>query len=193
MKKHGLSYTPEYRAWQQMRLRCTDPGHQAWKDYGGRGITVCPQWMESPQRFLADMGSKPTAAHELDRIDNDRGYEPGNCRWVLRTTNCRNRRSNRGIEHAGERLPLAAWAERVGAAPDVLSRRLAAGWDMATALATPVRAKAPAGMAKHTLKHGCTECGQPTGGTWCKPCANRRNGARARANYDERQALQEAA
>lgn len=176
--KHGLSRTPEYRVWQQMRLRCTDPKHRAWKDYGGRGITVCAQWLSSPQQFMADLGAKPSPAHELDRIDNARGYEPGNCRWALRTVNCRNRRSNRLIEHEGESLALVAWAERAAIDPGVLARRLNSGWGIAVALATPIRPKAVAGQAKKLLRRACAECGGSTGATLCKPCANRRNGAK---------------
>jgi ribosomal protein S16 len=141
LRKHGLSYTPEYRAWQQMRLRCTDPKHAAWPDYGGRGITVCDAWLDSPQQFLADMGTKPTPQHELDRKDNAGPYSPSNCRWVVRAVNCRNRRSNRLIEHAGETLPMAAWAERTGINKYALQKRLAAGWSAEKALTTPVRPK----------------------------------------------------
>lgn len=189
--KHGLSRTPEYRAWQTMRLRCTEPTNPAWPGYGGRGITVCTEWLNDPAAFLRDLGQKPTPKHELDRVDNDRGYEPGNCRWVLRKFNCRNRRSNRLIEHGGETLPLVAWAERFGLRPDTLDGRLAAGWSMHAALTLPARARMPNGQAKATLKRACLECGATTGGTWCKPCANRRNGALA--NYAERAALRRAA
>ena len=92
--KHGLSYAPECRAWQTMRLRCTVPTNPRYADYGGRGIKVCERWLSSPQAFIDDMGPKPSPKHELDRIDNDRGYEPGNCRWATRKENDRNRRSN---------------------------------------------------------------------------------------------------
>jgi hypothetical protein len=143
--KHGLSYTPEYRAWQQMRLRCTDPNHEAWSSYGGRGITVCQRWLDSPAAFLADMGRKPSPAHELDRRDNDRGYEPGNCRWVLRPVNCRNRRSSRLLTHNGETLAVVAWSERTGINAAALLKRLDAGWAVDRALTTPVRHKAPNG------------------------------------------------
>ncbi|MFB3910461.1 MAG: hypothetical protein ACE15D_18885 [Candidatus Eisenbacteria bacterium] len=145
--KHGESYSLEYRAWQQMRLRCRDPRHAAYPNYGGRGITVCDRWFGSVENFIADMGRKPSSSHELDRINNDRGYEPGNCRWVLRSINDRNRRSNRMLDFRGERLALVEWCERLGMPRDTVRKRLESGWSAADALTTKVRAKRPNGSA----------------------------------------------
>ena len=103
---HGLSAMVEYRAWQTMRQRCTVRTHPRFATYGGRGITLCAGWLLSPEAFVADMGPKPTLRHELDRKNNDQGYwcgkceecarlgRPPNCRWVTRSQNDRNRRSN---------------------------------------------------------------------------------------------------
>lgn len=145
--KHGLSYTPEYRAWQTMRLRCHDSSNARFADYGGRGIAVCERWRNSVEAFIADMGPKPSPKHEIDRIDNNRGYEPGNCRWVLRSENDRNRRSNRMLTFRGETLALVAWCERLGLPTDTVAKRLGAGWSVEQALETPVRPKAPNGTA----------------------------------------------
>lgn len=145
-RKHGLSYAPEYRAWQQMRLRCLDPEHAAYASYGGRGITVCDRWREDPAAFIADLGPKPSPKHELDRIDNDKGYEPGNCRWVTRKVNDRNRRSNRFVTFRGETLTIAEWCERLGLPGDTVRWRLSR-WTVEEALTTPVRPKAPNGTA----------------------------------------------
>ena len=87
--KHGLRYTPEYRAWIQMRGRCFNQNSKDYGRYGGRGISICPEW-DSPVRFISDMGLKPSPRHELDRIDNNAGYTPSNCRWTDKTTQMRN-------------------------------------------------------------------------------------------------------
>lgn len=177
--KHGLSYIPEYRCWQTMRLRCHEPSNPAYKDYGARGITVCDRWRDSPENFLADMGPKPSPAHELDRRDNDKGYSPDNCRWVTRSVNDRNRRSNRMIEYMGETHALAHWCERFGISGDTAWRRLAAGWTPDETFTIPVRAKAPNGQALPAARNSCVDCSAPTGGIRCRICENRARPARA--------------
>lgn len=143
--KHGHSYTSEYRVWQTMRLRCHDPKHAAYANYGGRGITVCDRWLNSLENFLADMGPKPTPEHEIDRIDNDKGYCKENCRWVTRKENSRNRRSNRMLEYLGETKTLTEWCEQFDIPRDTVSKRLDAEWSVADALTTPARIKAENG------------------------------------------------
>jgi hypothetical protein len=90
--------SPEYRAWLGMRGRCTNEKLVSWKYYGARGIRVCKRW-DSFECFLADMGTKPTPRHSLDRINNDGNYEPGNCRWATPSQQSRNRRfENVGVK-----------------------------------------------------------------------------------------------
>ena len=74
-----------------MHERCTNPRHKSFKGYGGRGITVCERW-QSFDHFLSDMGLKPTSRHSLDRIDNDGGYRPDNCRWATPIEQAKNQR-----------------------------------------------------------------------------------------------------
>lgn len=171
---HGLSYTSEYRAWQTMRLRCTEPTNPAYVNYGGRGIRVCERWLNSVEAFFSDMGPKPSPQHELDRYpDNNGNYEAGNCRWATRSENDRNRRNNRLIEFCGETLPLVAWAEIYGIGKDTLRKRLNAGWPISEALTVPAREKAPNGQAKSPL-HKCVDCLKLVVRTRCKSCENRR-------------------
>lgn len=132
--KHGLTRTPEYRAWASMKQRCTNPRVRSWSNYGGRGITVCERWSNSFEFFLEDMGPRPTPAHSLDRIDNDGHYEPGNCRWATASEQRRNDRNNRPITFAGETLPLIQWAQRTGITARTIGDRLDRGWPVERAL-----------------------------------------------------------
>ncbi|HFJ9368552.1 hypothetical protein [Bacillus pacificus] len=72
--------SPEYNSWHHMKQRCLNPNNDRYKDYGGRGITVCERWLNF-ENFLEDMGEKPSPEHSLDRIDVNGNYEPSNCKW----------------------------------------------------------------------------------------------------------------
>lgn len=87
-----VSRNYRYTAWLGMVRRCTKPEHPAWRWYGGRGISVCRQWLDSFGQFVDDMGERPSRGHSLDRIDNSKGYSPDNCRWATRKQQTRNRR-----------------------------------------------------------------------------------------------------
>lgn len=80
-ERHGMSCTPTYRSWAHMKSRCYDPGCGSYLRYGAKGIGVCDEWRESFTAFYKEMGPRPTREHSIDRIDNSRGYEPGNCKW----------------------------------------------------------------------------------------------------------------
>lgn len=88
--KHGESRSREYYSWRAMMQRCYTPTHVGFKNYGGRGITVCPEWHKFEQ-FLADMGRRPPA-RTLDRVDNEGPYAPSNCRWATASQQNQNRR-----------------------------------------------------------------------------------------------------
>ncbi len=118
--------------------RCCNTKSQAYKDYGARGIKVCPRWQKF-ENFYADMGEPPTPKHQLDRRDNDKGYSKSNCRWVTAKENNRNTRRNHFLIFRGKALPIEAWVERIGISSNVLYRRLALGWSVEKALTSPVK------------------------------------------------------
>lgn len=89
--KHGLSHLPEYAVWKAMRYRCNDSRSGDFPRYGGRGISVCDRWENSFEDFLADMGERPFPKAQIDRIENDGNYEPGNCRWTTAKVNANNK------------------------------------------------------------------------------------------------------
>lgn len=115
----------EYRVWLHINGRCHTPSDTGYHNYGGRGIAVCPEWRDSYERFLADMGRRPSDEHQIDRIDNDGNYEPGNCRWVTFDVQCRNKRTNRWVMLDGEKMILEDAARKLGLtsqAPSVMRR-----------------------------------------------------------------------
>lgn len=90
--KHGGSYLPEYYVWAGMKDRCTNKNNKYFSYYGGRGIKVCEQWNDF-KNFFADMGPRPGNKYSIDRIDENKDYEPGNCRWATKTEQSRHFRT----------------------------------------------------------------------------------------------------
>ncbi len=88
---HGLTKTPAYRTWAAMKNRTTNPKSQDWRYYGGRGITLCKRWHKF-KNFLEDMGERPPHL-TLDRVNNNRGYSPSNCRWATKREQRLNQRA----------------------------------------------------------------------------------------------------
>ena len=135
---HGMSRTPEYQAWLHMKDRCFNPNHKRYSDYGGRGITVCDRWLNL-ENFLADIGSRPSPKHSLDRIDNDGNYCHENCRWATKAEQQNNQRTNRLITIGCVTLTIAQWEKEMGYKQGIIWSRLKDGWSEYKAVMTPVR------------------------------------------------------
>jgi hypothetical protein len=113
--KHGYNrrgkVAPEYFVWREMKSRCENSWHRYFHNYGGRGISLCERWAAF-EAFIEDMGERPSRVHTLERVDNDKGYSPENCKWATRREQAQNTRRNRMITIDGETLCLAEWARR---------------------------------------------------------------------------------
>lgn len=143
---HGESrlgaWTPEYRLYASIKARCYNSNTAAYPRYGGRGIRMCQEWLDSFERFLADVGRRPGPAYSLDRYpDNDGNYEPNNVRWATRIQQSLNRRSNHYLTILGQRLTLSQWAEKSGVPARVIYKRILRGWSPADAISLPPKTR----------------------------------------------------
>lgn len=124
-----------------MKKRCFYSKHKDFKDYGGRGITVCQRWLDSFEAFLEDMGRKPSPEHSLDRKDVNGNYEPSNCRWATDIEQARNTRATVFIDFRGEKMSLMAACELAGLPWQTVRQRLGLGWPVDRALNQPVQVR----------------------------------------------------
>lgn len=109
----NITTMPEYKVWQSMKKRC-EKLYSRNESYIARGIKVCDRWINSFDAFIADMGNRPSNKHCIDRINNDLGYSPDNCRWVLPIVNANNRSTNVTITYKGETRTMTEWARHLG-------------------------------------------------------------------------------
>lgn len=123
--KHGHTknkkVSPEWQSWRTMRSRCYRTKDCSYKNYGGRGITVCDRWKNSFENFLEDMGKCPENC-TLDRIDSNKNYEPENCRWATGIQQGNNRRNNTRIIHNGISKTITEWAREMGVSWTTIDR-----------------------------------------------------------------------
>lgn len=135
---HGMSYSPEYRAWRSMKQRCCNPRSPKYADYGARGIKICSHWLNDFVAFYRDVGARPSPAFSLDREDNNGDYSPGNCRWATKKQQQRNTRRNRILSYCGIEKTQAEWAFLFSISWEVLHGRLQRGWSVEAALETEI-------------------------------------------------------
>jgi hypothetical protein len=138
-RRHGMRYTPEYQAWKGMIGRCHRPSDPAYPGYGGRGIVVCEEWRSSFVAFFSHIGPRPSPQHSLDRLDNDKGYEPGNVRWATRVQQQNNRRMNHRLTWNGQTMTVTEWSRQTDLSVDCIIDRLGRGWPMHLILTVPAR------------------------------------------------------
>lgn len=118
--KHGKNKIPEFRIWQNMLNRCYNEKDSSFSHYGARGITVCPEWRDSFEQFITDMGPRPSNDHSVDRINNNKGYSKENCRWATGNEQMQNRRkfNNSASKYRGvlknSKVKKNAWRAIIG-------------------------------------------------------------------------------
>ena len=141
--KHNHTRSPIYSVWQNMIQRCNNYRNKQYKDYDKRKIKVCYRWSNKNtngfENFLKDMGYPPTNKHQIDRIDNNKGYYKENCRWVLPKINCRNKRNNHTLKYNNKEQCITDWSETTGINKKTIKSRIERGWSPEKTLTTPVR------------------------------------------------------
>lgn len=144
-KTHGKSDTKTYKAWVHIKDRCYRVTDKEFKDYGGRGITVCDRWKNSFENFYDDVSKLPyfgERGRSLDRIDNEGNYEPNNVRWATREEQANNKRSNKSITYDGKVQTLKRWSDELNLPYKLLwSRLYKLHWSIEQAFTTPVQTK----------------------------------------------------
>lgn len=139
---HGMTGTRIHDTWSHMIQRCRNENHKFYKDYGGRGIAVCDEWIGTEGFIRFNEWAMANGYQEnltIDRIDNDKGYSPDNCRWVDQLTQSNNKRSNKHYTYNGETHTIAEWARLYGIKDTTLRMRLSKrGWDIEKALTREV-------------------------------------------------------
>lgn len=137
-RKYPKGLSREFSAWTVMKRRCSEPGFKDWKYYGAKGITVCSEWAESFQSFLADVGRAPTPTSWLGRLNTAGNYEPGNVAWTSHDPQVRRRQWCRKVNIAGQQLTIAEAERAVGLEDGTLRHRLNVGIPLAEALTRKV-------------------------------------------------------
>lgn len=136
---HGMSKTTTFAVWRGMLQRCRNPKNPAYSKYGGRGITVCDQWL-SFERFLSDMGVRPDGK-SLDRINNNEGYSPSNCRWASRKTQNSNKTTTVLLTIDGVTQCARDWSRSIGVNQSLITNRVKAGMTHKEAYLATLNAK----------------------------------------------------
>lgn len=134
-KTHGMSHTRLHYIWGNMKSRCYNPNNHFYKRYGGRGITVCDEWIDDFTAFVDwALSSGYDESLTIDRIDNDQSYFPDNCRWANKTEQANNRKSSRLFEMGGEIKSISEWCREYKKKSPTVAYRLRQNWTIEEAL-----------------------------------------------------------
>jgi len=161
--KHGMAPRNQarhwtYRRWQHMIQRCHNPNDNDYARYGGKGVRVCDRWrfgegnISGYTLFMEDIGKYASRKLSLDRVDNKRGYEPGNVRWTTMKEQANNRRNTRVLVVSGVTRPLSEWCVIYNIGPKTVLYRLRIGMSDEAALLTPVAPRKP--QTRSNQHHG---------------------------------------
>ncbi len=159
----GGSISVEFNIYRRILSRCFRKADSNYPRYGGRGITVCQRWIESVENFIEDMGRRPSPSHSIDRIDNNAGYSPENCRWATSKEQANNRRSSRIVTVEGVSKTLAQWADQSGVDADTIGARLKRGWNAKSAVWNTSRGRRfiKVNGVRMLLSEACANAGMP--------------------------------
>jgi hypothetical protein len=142
VKTHGMTGTRIYKIWDAMKYRCLNENCKSYPGYGGRGITVCEEWLEDFMNFYnwaMDNGYSDDLT--IDRIDNNGNYTPNNCRWATNEIQQNNLSSNVLIEFNGITKTMSEWAKQYDIDYQTFVKRVDAGWDIERVLTEPVKSR----------------------------------------------------
>ena len=139
-RTHGMTKTALYKKFRGMVYRCENKRSKSYKDYGGRGIKVCPEWRHDYMNFYEwSMANGYRKGLTIERIDNDGDYSPENCRWATKIEQDNNRRTNHFITYNAETHTIAEWSRISGITPSAIYGRLKNGWSIERTLTEPLR------------------------------------------------------
>lgn len=141
---HGFAFRgkqcAEYSVWCAMKARCYNPKNKCYHIYGGNGIRVCKRWLDSFEKFLKDMGKRPSPKHLIDRIKNNKNYEPKNCKWSTPLESANNTSRNHLLKFNGKSQSISMWSRELGINEQTLVSRInESKWSIERALTTPVQ------------------------------------------------------
>lgn len=151
-RQHGGRHTRLYAIWCGIKTRCNNKNSKAYPNYGGRGIKLCSRWNDF-SCFREDMGDPPEGM-SIDRIDNDKGYGPDNCRWASKKTQARNRRGRHMLTALGKTQSIAEWSDEVGLSITTIWARVSAyGWSHERAVTQPLIPQSERDFQAKTITH----------------------------------------